>query len=1002
MESDVTKYPEISSLGIEATSTASENYHYVNDNVLPDFAGEGPSSQAPPLPPVTILITTTVPTVTTQTTQLVPERRKRVRRSPNLATMQRQMHLDMLLDESKNTSSGNVVEHSMPNLRQSVRTSSRNRQKVMNFEETESESSCKGDSNGGADTNNLPLANLKVKNSAKRSETKTPTTTKRRRTKKMSKAEQIEQTKDFLDVKRPSSVLADTNLRALLTKASFQRLKPSSQKALINLLPSVDRPKIDPNASNESLRLNTSSLNNEFFNRACIEWRERLAYGEFTNENQTKLKAEAEKEKCKIDPWKQKNFEYIWGEKIQSLAPSNTDSSKKFKMNDTLLPILQKSASEIKSLSGQQENFEIPKSFKESRCKIEPRVSPKRVRTGAITRSSSSYMKMEAMKTPEKIVIYPPSSLEFPRTVVSPAIKNEFNVSVKSEPEPQVQMKLESDSVVKLESDSVLKMSSNVNFGSETTESDTKLDAEPKTEVDRGQKLQIETELDLENKYEPQSPRKMLSELPQNSLDNIPRDEMVPSPILERIQMEEEEEEEPEIVLENPSEYESTYEISNQCRVEESEVDDDEEDMQPLNLQVIREVVPYRNDTEEVSTEGIVEFEEKTPEHIEENDRSPQVLTEAYHEYEAHEMQDILKYEEHESIQEHDHDGQEEEDELENEVQESPMDNCSISDNMDADETDDSSKVYNDAMLNEHDYLKNDILMDSDENQMTPPEQAIEARASLNHIKDNFDNLLQSNQNSVKVNFFSTDDVDSVTATTDTGVLIDDTIDNQDDRAYIDSNCLVKKCVDYSEVIVYSKYNSDNMAVSTANTTTNTIVAKPKTSVIIDNIYEHQDVNSRTIDSVEYSPPQALASEVVETSVVSPVQRIKYNIINSENIILNSYGGNTSRATTQVANTCQSKAKVHDPPESEPIIIETNDCSGIICNTPSNSELIDSGLQRLSYNSLIVHEDQDQYINCNESYLLEESNDETYCHGELHLINNYLKRIHIFNTWYFR
>jgi hypothetical protein len=56
-------------------------------------------------------------------------------------------------------------------------------------------------------------------------------------------------------------------------------------------------------------------LNNEFFARACQEWRKRLAEGEFTPENQQRLKMEAEKDKSKLDPWKLKHFEPIWGEK---------------------------------------------------------------------------------------------------------------------------------------------------------------------------------------------------------------------------------------------------------------------------------------------------------------------------------------------------------------------------------------------------------------------------------------------------------------------------------------------------------------------------------------------------------------------------------------------------------------------------------------------------------------------------------------------------------------
>ena len=55
-------------------------------------------------------------------------------------------------------------------------------------------------------------------------------------------------------------------------------------------------------------RLTTTSLNNEFFGRACESWRCRLGEGEFTHDNQIKLKVEAEKERTKLDPWKVKCF----------------------------------------------------------------------------------------------------------------------------------------------------------------------------------------------------------------------------------------------------------------------------------------------------------------------------------------------------------------------------------------------------------------------------------------------------------------------------------------------------------------------------------------------------------------------------------------------------------------------------------------------------------------------------------------------------------------------
>lgn len=151
----------------------------------------------------------------------------------------------------------------------------------------------------------------------------------RRTNKKMSTAAQIEQTREgCIDLETPDSILCGTNLRALLNKHTFSLLPALYQHKLVQLLPHVDRPPHDsqqlpPDIDDPpdsitggiapDIRLNSSSLNNEFFARACLEWRERLAEGEFTPENQLKLRAEAEREKNKLDPWKLKHFEPIWG-----------------------------------------------------------------------------------------------------------------------------------------------------------------------------------------------------------------------------------------------------------------------------------------------------------------------------------------------------------------------------------------------------------------------------------------------------------------------------------------------------------------------------------------------------------------------------------------------------------------------------------------------------------------------------------------------------------------
>lgn len=152
-----------------------------------------------------------------------------------------------------------------------------------------------------------------------------------------------------IDVKRPSSVLVDTSIRALLTNVAFSQLSPESQKILVECLPLVDRPVVSAK-ENHSIELNPSSINNEFFNRACIEWRDRLSNGEFTNEHQTKLRAEHEREKSKIDPWKARNFEGIWGIKSNGHGAVNVGA------------IMEKSAMEMKERV-EQGDFEIPEGF---------------------------------------------------------------------------------------------------------------------------------------------------------------------------------------------------------------------------------------------------------------------------------------------------------------------------------------------------------------------------------------------------------------------------------------------------------------------------------------------------------------------------------------------------------------------------------------------------------------------------------------------------------------
>lgn len=64
----------------------------------------------------------------------------------------------------------------------------------------------------------------------------------KRSTKKLSAAAQLEQTKEgCIDLETPDSILVNTNLRALLNKHTFSSLPPLYQYKLVQLLPDVDR-----------------------------------------------------------------------------------------------------------------------------------------------------------------------------------------------------------------------------------------------------------------------------------------------------------------------------------------------------------------------------------------------------------------------------------------------------------------------------------------------------------------------------------------------------------------------------------------------------------------------------------------------------------------------------------------------------------------------------------------------------------------------------------------
>jgi hypothetical protein len=114
---------------------------------------------------------------------------------------------------------------------------------------------------------------------------------------------------DKIDLNSPESLLTQLNLKSLLNLQTFQTLPLYYQYKLAKLLPQCDQQTLP----NGWLTVAPTALNNEFFNRAQQLWVTRLKDNKLTPEYALKRKLDQEKERLKLDPWKLKHFEPVWG-----------------------------------------------------------------------------------------------------------------------------------------------------------------------------------------------------------------------------------------------------------------------------------------------------------------------------------------------------------------------------------------------------------------------------------------------------------------------------------------------------------------------------------------------------------------------------------------------------------------------------------------------------------------------------------------------------------------
>lgn len=95
---------------------------------------------------------------------------------------------------------------------------------------------------------------------------------------------------------------------------TFNSLPLFYQYKLARMLPKCDQIE----TAEGFIKPGPNALRNEFFNRASRAWEDRLKEGKLTPEFLLKWKNDLQREKAKLDPWKLKNFEPVWGQPVES------------------------------------------------------------------------------------------------------------------------------------------------------------------------------------------------------------------------------------------------------------------------------------------------------------------------------------------------------------------------------------------------------------------------------------------------------------------------------------------------------------------------------------------------------------------------------------------------------------------------------------------------------------------------------------------------------------
>jgi len=123
-----------------------------------------------------------------------------------------------------------------------------------------------------------------------------------------------------INLQTADSVVVAINLKSILTIEALKSLPLHCQSQLIRLLPKFDQVKSDG-----CLSARDKALNNEYFVRFCSLYQEKLSDNRLSDVAVEQARTDTSKELSKLDPWKLRNFEPIWGQKLVSQTEDGED-----------------------------------------------------------------------------------------------------------------------------------------------------------------------------------------------------------------------------------------------------------------------------------------------------------------------------------------------------------------------------------------------------------------------------------------------------------------------------------------------------------------------------------------------------------------------------------------------------------------------------------------------------------------------------------------------------